>query len=294
MIITPKYPTKIGVELTFNAPIFIDLIRTIYSPGEVKILKKYFGSTVKDIEQIYIDCKYFEVVSKPLRDHKKLIDIYKGTDKYANFLQGSIYDDSVSGGGLHINLDYPNGVNKITFDRYFYYEINKHPYLNWALNSPWDDENAECKFLTKNCWGNSLECDMEYILNGRDFYTSKSDMINYQSTYDGRRGYIEFRFFDNPRNLKEYIAFINIALKLRDKYTDQWIKLKNKRSFKPSKEEIKIIKNNLEKMEKDEAWEKFCRLINELKLPDGLPMKNWKNNIDTRFQLIKDKEIKKV
>lgn len=278
MIIKPKYSTAVGYELCISDSIFskLDVYIGIYNIKRLNFDLSRFSN-------IYMDDREVECVSKPLII-KDIPKFYKDVERLAVLINGTIYSKEVNGGGCHINVDMCGSeINRDLFKLLMVLEGCNHPFLNWCLNDPWDDYNA-----------NSYLDEMSYSYNRIRMSTIKRLVYDYQRGYflsgdkrypiSNRSSYIEFRLFDNPQNYQEFEAFTNIALRIRDKIIDRT------KNFLP--EYLYVEDKSILRINEKQAWDLFQRYIKGLKIPNP-PMELWRKRLATRFKLFKSGKVKR-
>lgn len=302
MIVKPKYPTKVGIELCISTPIF-----TYCGLEGVKLIKnliKHKNLSASLWDNLYEDDGDMECVSKPLHT-SKLKNFYQEAEEVSKILHGTLYDKELNGGGCHVNVCSDFKVSNVNqkqrlhslFRLHMILEGSNNPYLNWCMNDPWDEDNAcsrigETQYVFTDDYNGSIWINSRYKkINILQQYINLYNERNYSNShyYSVKRGpiayrenHFEFRLFDNPQTYHEYESFINIAIRIRDKVLDKVHK--NDENF-----ELKDI--SVFKMNKKQAWIQFENYIDELKIPNP-PMELWKQRLDTRFKLFANKTIK--
>jgi hypothetical protein len=297
MIVTPKYPPKVGIELCISTPIFAYC--ELEGDKLLKNLIKHKILSTSLWDNLYEDDGDMECVSKPLHI-SKLKKFYQEAEEVSKVLHGTLYNKELNGGGCHVNVcSNLNAENinqkqrlKSLFRLHMILEGNNNPYLNWCLNDPWDQDNAcsrigELDYVTINGWSFDRHVRVNILQHYINLY-NKAD-YNYHYCYSTKRGpiayrdsHFEFRLFDNPQTYHEYESFINIAIRIRDKVLDKVYK---------NDENFELKDASVFKINKKQAWAQFENYIDELKIPNP-PMELWKQRLDTRFKLFANKTIK--
>ena len=212
----------------------LEIIFSPFTPGDVLINKKRDDSKIskytwinRNIEPDECGCEVPTPVIKNLNDVKKYYN------QFMEFVNESdlTTDINKSYGGLggchiHLDLSYVGTKEKRAFLKNVAIFISNHPWLNWALNDPNDNVNANSLISRTNCRRvEESVVDLFPLHKSKDIKKAKTPLeiflsnplryslhknfaIRYNRMYDT----IEFRIFDMPDSLEQHLFHYNVAM----------------------------------------------------------------------------------
>lgn len=212
----------------------LEISASPYTKGDFLIVKRQSNSKISKYAWINRNLEADECGCEvPTPVIKNLNDVTNYYNQFMEFVNESDLTTEINKsygglGGCHIHLDvsYIEKEEKIAFLKNVAVFISNHPWLNWALNDPNDNVNANSLISRTNCPKveqsivnmspfpipkkiKKANTPLEIFLSDPLRYSlHKHFAIRYNTMYDT----IEFRIFDMPDSLEQHLFHYNVAM----------------------------------------------------------------------------------